>query len=88
MRNKLLIILLLIAMIFMLCGCGNSADVFPTKVASDTKAYIKVQGRTIVVDVESYLFTSNGVVSVTGTDGKNYKTSPVNVVIIKENESR
>ena len=86
MAKKALVIFLLLIMMLVLSGCENSADILTTKSEDNTKAYIKVNNTTIVVDVYSYLFGSNGIAIVTGTDGTNYKTHSVNVVLVKGGE--
>ena len=56
--------------------------------ASNTKAYIKMGEKTIVIDINAYTDYSDGIVIVYGTDGKTYKTHFMNVVLIKEVEGR
>ena len=36
---------------------------------------------TIVIDVKEYMYGTNGVVFITGTDGTKYKTHSMNVII-------
>ena len=86
MKKKIIVILLLVSLMFMLCGCETSADLLATKV-NNTIAYIKVNEKTITVDVKEYLYGSNGVAIIYGTDGKTYKTHSMNVVLVKEKEN-
>lgn len=88
MRRKIIVIILLVAMILLLCGCDNSSDHPLATQTKNTKAYIRVNEKTIVVDVEAYMHGSNGVVTIYGADGTNYKTHSVNVVLIRDSESR
>ena len=82
--KKILAILLLTALMFALCGCETVSDNPLATNATNTKAYIKVNDKTIVVDVKQYLFGSNGVVIVYGSDGMSYKTHSVNIVLVKD----
>ena len=86
MTKKVLIVLLLVAMMIVLCGCEDSSDNPLATKASDTKAYIKINEKNIVVDVESYMYGSNGVAIIYGMDGKTYKTHSMNVVLVKEGD--
>ena len=86
MIKKITIIIILISVLLLLCGCENSTDNPLATKATDTKAYIKINEKTIVVDVKEYLFGSNGVVIIYGTDGKAYKTHSVNIVLVKDEE--
>ena len=90
MIKKITIVILLVFMLLLLCGCNSQTDnplPLATK-ATNTKAYIKINEKTIVVDVKEYLFGSNGVVVIYETDGKIYKTHSVNVVLVKDVEGR
>lgn len=86
MKKTIIMILLLVSVLFLLCGCDSSPNNLLTTKAISTKAYIKINEKTIVVDVKEYLFGSNGVVIIYGTDGKAYKTHSVNVVVVKDAE--
>lgn len=88
MTKKIVVVLLLVAVMFLLCGCDNSSDHPLAMQTSNTKAYIKMNEKTIVVDVDAYLSSSNGVVNIYGTDGTNYRTHYVNVVLVKHSEGR
>lgn len=88
MIKKGAIVLLLIVMMALLCGCNNSSDHPLAAQAINTKAYIKVNEKTIVVDIEAYMHGSNGVVTIYGVDGKTYKTHAINVVLIKDSEGQ
>ena len=81
--KKILILLMLLAMMLVLCGCDKAGnpDILSTK-ASNTKAYIKVNGHTVTVDMDRYLIGSNGTISVYATNGIIYKTHIVNVVLV------
>ena len=85
MIKKITIVILLVSMLVLLCGCESPSDLVAKK-ATNTKAYIKINEKTIVVDVKEYLYGSNGVVIIYETDGKIYKTHSVNVVLIKDSE--
>ena len=88
MTRKIIVIILLVAVMFLLCGCDNSSD-HPLAISvSNTKAYIRVDEKTIVVDVNAYMGGSNGSVIVYGTDGKTYKTHYMNVVFVQDAEER
>ena len=86
MTKKVLIVLLLVAMMIMLCGCDDSSDNLLATKATNTKAYIKINDETIVIDVKEYMYGSNGVSIIYGTDGNTYKTHSVNVVLVKGGE--
>lgn len=88
MTRKIIAIILLVAMMFLLCGCDTSLDSAFANKTSNTKAYIKIGEKTIVIDVDAYTSSSNGIVIVYGIDGKTYKTHFMNVVLIKEVEGR
>lgn len=88
MVKKIVIIILLVAMTILLCGCDDFSDNPLAVSVSNMKAYIRVNEKTIVVDVKAYVHGSNGVVTIYGTDGTNYKTHSVNVVLINDTESR
>ena len=88
MIKKTVIVLLLVTMMFLLCGCDDSSDYPLATQTSNTKAYIKMNDKTIVVDVDAYLGNSTGTVTIYGTDGTNYKTHYVNVVLVKHSEGR
>lgn len=83
-----MVIILLVVMMFFLCGCDISSDHPLATQVSNTKAYIRVNEKTIVVDVESYSHVSNGIVIVYGADGTNYKTHFINVVLIEDSKGR
>ena len=84
MIKKITIVILLVSVLFLLCGCDSSPENPFTTKATDTKAYIKINEKTIVVDVKEYLVGSNGIVIIYETDGKMYKTHSVNVVLVKD----
>lgn len=86
--SKIILITLLVAMMLLLCGCDNSSGNPLATSASNTKAHIRVDGKTIVVDVDAYVYGSNGVVTIYGSDGVNYRTHSVNVVLVKDAEGR
>lgn len=88
MTRKIITLILLVAMMFLLCGCDISLDSPLARKTSNTKAYIKMGEKTIVIDINAYTDYSNGIVIVYGTDGKTYKTHFMNVVLIKEVEGR
>lgn len=88
MIKKITIAILIISLLLLLCGCENSTDNLLATKATNTKAYIKINEKTIVVDVEEYLFGSNGVVIIYETDGKIYKTHSVNIVLVKDAKGR
>jgi len=88
MAKKVLIVILLVAMMIVLCGCDDSSDNPLATKATNTKAYIKINDETIAIDVKEYLYGSNGVTIVYGTDGNVYKTHSVNVVLVKDAEGR
>ncbi len=72
MIKKITIVILLVFVSLLLCGCESSTDnPFATKV-TNTKAYIKTNEKTIVVDVKEYVFSASGVVTIYETDGKIY----------------
>ena len=82
MIKKIMIVILLVSMLFLLCGCDDVTK------ETYTKAYIKTNEKTIVVDVKEYGSHSNGVVVIHDTDGKIYKTHFTNVVLVKDTEGR
>ena len=86
MTKKVMAFLLLMALMLMLCGCDTVHDNPLATNAVNTKAYINMYGTITVVDVRQYLFGSNGIVIVYGTNGKIYKTHSVNVVLEKEDD--
>ena len=88
MIKKVVIVLLFVTIMFLLCGCDNSSNHPLAMQTSNTKAYIKMNEKTIVVDVDAYQGGSNGSVIIYGTDGTNYKTHYVNVVLVKHSEGR
>lgn len=88
MTKKIIAIILLVAMMILLCGCDNSLDHPLATSVSNTKAYIRMDEKTIVVDVDAYIHGSNGVVTIYGADGTDYKTHSVNVVLIRNSEGR
>jgi len=88
MAKKVLIVLLLVAMMIVLCGCDDSSDNPLATKAINTKAYIKINDETIVIEAKEYMYGSNGVVIITGSDGTSYKTHSVNVVLVKDAEGR
>lgn len=88
MTKKIIVIILLVEMMLFLCGCDNSSDHPLATQVNNTKAYIKMNEKTIVIDVEAYMHGSNGVVTVYGMDGKTYKTHSMNVVLVKNAEGR
>ena len=83
-RKRIAAIILLVMVMFLLSGCvsANITETLSTK-TSDTKAYIHVNGHTVVIDVEKYLIGSNGTVSIFALHGTIYKTHLVNVVMIQ-----
>ena len=88
MVKKVLIVFLLVVMMVMLCGCEDSSDNPLATKATNTKAYIKINDETIVVDVKEYMCYSNGVIVIYGIDGNVYKTHFVNIVLVKDVEGR
>lgn len=88
MTKKIIVIILLVAMMFLLCGCDGFSDHILTNKTKNTKAYIKVGEKTIVVDVDSYMDGANGSVILYGIDGKIYETHFMNVVLVKDTEGR
>ena len=88
MIKKIMVVLLFVIMMLLLCGCDNSSGNPLATQTSNTKAYIKMNENTIVVDVDAYQGGSNGVMTIYGTDGTNYKTHSVNVVLVKHSEDR
>lgn len=88
MIKKITIVILLVSVLLLLCGCNSSTNNPLATKATNTKAYIKINEKTITVDVEEYLFGSNGTVTIYETDGKIYKTHSVNVVLVKDAEGR
>ena len=88
MASKMITIILLVMMIFLLCGCDNSSGHPLAISASNTKAYIRVDEKTIIVDVDAYISGTNGVVTIYGSDGTTYRTHSVNVVLVKDAEGR
>lgn len=88
MIKKITIVILLVSVLLLLCGCESMTyNPLSTK-ATNTKAYIKINDGTIVIDVKEYQYVSNGVTIVYGTDGNVYKTHSVNVVLVKDAEGR
>lgn len=87
MTRKIIVIILLIAMVFLLCGCDNSSNDLLVK-TSNTKAYIKMNEKIIVIDVDAYMNGSNGNVIVRGIDGKTYRTHLMNVVLVTDTVRR
>lgn len=83
--RKIAIVVLFVILLFLMCGCvkAKTTDLFGATKTSDTKAYIHVNGHTVIVDVDQYLIGSNGIVMVYGIDGTTYKTHMVNVVLFK-----
>lgn len=88
MMKKIIAIILLASVLFLLCGCDSSSESPFLMKATDMKAYIKINEKTIVVDVKEYLIGSNGMAIIYETDGKIYKTHAVNVVLVKDAEGR
>ena len=86
MIKKITIAILLVLILFLLCGCESSTDSPLAIKATSTKAYIKINEKMIVVDVKEYLFGSNGIAIIYETDGKTYKTHSMNVVLVKDAE--
>lgn len=87
MTRKIIAIILLIVMMFLLCGCSSSGHPLATE-TNNTKAFIRMDEKTIVVDVEAYTNGSNGIITIYGTDGKIYRTHFVNVALVKDAEGR
>ena len=86
--KKFILLALMIILLLTLCGCNDSTDnPFATKV-TNTKAYIKINEKTIVVDVKEYVFGSNGTITIYETNGKKYKTHAINVVLVKDADRR
>ncbi len=75
-------------MLLLLCGCSSSTNNPLAIKATNTKAYIKINEQTIVVDVKEYMFGSNGTITIYETDGKIYKTHCINVVLVKDADRR
>ena len=88
MKRKIIVIILLISVLLLLCGCDTVKDNPLATNAVNTKAYINMNGTTTIVDVKEYLFGSNGVVVIYETNGKMYKTHSANVVLVKDAEGR
>lgn len=88
MIKKITIVVLLVSVLLLLCGCNGSTDNSFTTKATNIKAYIKISEKTIVVDVKDYLAGSYGTILIYGTDGKMYRTHSINVVIVKDAECR
>lgn len=88
MIKKITVAILLVFMLLLLCGCDSLTDNSLATKATNTKAYIKINEKTIAVDVKEYLYGSNGVVIIYETDGKAYKTHSANVVLVKDAEDR
>lgn len=88
MTSKIIVIFLLVAMMLLLCGCDNSSGHPLATSASNTKAHIRVDEKTIVVDVDAYVYGSNGIVTIYGSDGTTYRTHSVNVMLVKDAEGR
>lgn len=86
MTRKIIAIILLVMMLFLLCGCDINNSL--ARKTSNVKAYIKIDEKTIVIDVGAYTSYANGSVVVHGVDGKIYKTHFMNVVLVKDAESR
>lgn len=86
--KKVLIVLMLAVMVMITCGCNkaNSAEDLLSTHESSMKAYIHVNGHTVIVDVDKYMLGSNGIIKVFGKNGTSYKTHCMNVVLVK-NES-
>ena len=85
MTKKIIVIILLIATVFLLCECDDPSI---TK-TSNTKAYIKMNEKIIVIDVDAYNASrSNGSIIVYGIDGEAYTTHLVNVVLVTDTEGR
>ena len=84
MTKKIIVIILLVVIVFLLCGCNDLLE----KTTHNTKAYIKINEKIIVVDVDAYTTGSNGIVTVRGIDGKTYRTHLMNVVIVIDVERR
>ena len=89
--KKITIVILLVSMLLLLCGCSRYSssinNSFTTK-ETTTKAYIKIGGRTIAVDVKDYTISSIGTVEIYETDGKIYRTHWANVVLIKDTKGQ
>ena len=88
MTKKIIVIILLVATMFLLCGCDNYSYNPLAKKTSNTKSYIKMDEKTIVIDIEAYMYSSNGIVTIYGIDGKTYKTHFMNVVLVEDAEGR
>lgn len=88
MRRKIIVIILFVSVLFLLCGCKSSTNNPLATKATNTKAYIKIDEKTIVVDVKEYMFNSNEMVTIYETNGKIYKTHSINVVLVKDEEGR
>ena len=87
MTKKIIVIILLVAMVFLLCGCDNSLN-DPAGKTSDTKAYIKINEEIIVIDVDAYRYGAQGRVIIRGIDGKTYITHLMNVVLVTDTKGR
>ena len=88
MIKKITIAILLVSMFLLLCGCDDSSNhPFATQTIN-TKAYIRVDEKTIVVDVEAFVHVADSAIAIYGKDGTYYKTHTANVVLIKEPEGR
>lgn len=85
MIKKITIVILLISMLLLLCGCSTYTD-NPVSIIR-YKAYIKINEETIVVDVKDYTFSSNGTIKIE-TDEKIYRTHWANVVLVGNPEGQ
>lgn len=86
MIKKITIVILLISMLLLLCGCSSYVD-NPLSTVIRYKAYIKINEETIVVDVKDYTFSSNGTIKIE-TDEKIYRTHWANVVLVGNPEGQ
>lgn len=80
--KQIFAILIVIACILLLCGCGDS-DSGDVEKKDNPSAVVRLPDDTLAVGkVDGYLLLSDGFVQVT-IHGTTYMTSPVNVCIIK-----
>ena len=90
MIKKVTIVILLVSMLLLLCGCSSSTD-NPLSIKETIiryKAYIKINEETIIVNVKDYTFSSIGTIKIYGTDGKIYRTHWANVVLVGDTEGQ
>lgn len=87
MLKRILCIVIMCFMIFLLSGCNSKGGTVFSGIPEDenlpkTTGYVCFQGRVYEFDVADYSLGNNWVV-LKAKDGRIFKTSPVNVLIIK-----